>query len=33
MMLDYYAFCGDERFVRETLVPLARDVLAFYEQH
>jgi len=33
MMLHYYAFSGDERFARETLAPLANDVLAFYEQH
>ena len=33
LMLDYYALTGDERFVRETLVPLAKDTLAFYEQH
>jgi hypothetical protein len=33
MMLDYYAISGEERFVRETLVPLATDTLAFYEQH
>ena len=33
MMLDYYALTGDERFAGETLVPLARETLQFYEQH
>ncbi len=33
LMLDYYALTGDERFVGETLVPLARETLHFYQQH
>lgn len=33
IMLDYYALTGDERFANETLVPLARDTLDFYERH
>jgi len=33
IMLDYYALTGDERFAGETLVPLARDTLHFYERH
>ena len=33
MMLEYHAQTGDERYGRETLLPLAQEVLAFYEQH
>ncbi len=33
IMLDYYALTGDEQFAGETLVPLARDTLHFYERH
>jgi len=33
MMLDYYAFTGDEAFARETLLPIAAAVVDFYDQH
>ena len=33
MMLDYHAFTGDEAFARETLLPLASEVLTFFDQH
>jgi len=33
MMLDYHALTGDARFAAETLVPLAKDTLTFYEEH
>lgn len=32
LMLEYYAFTGDEAFARETLLPLAGPLLAFYDQ-
>jgi len=33
MMLDYYAFTGDDAFSRETLLPLATEILTFFDQH
>ena len=33
MMLDYYAYTGDEALVRETLLPIAMSGLTFFEQH
>ncbi|MCP4449873.1 MAG: hypothetical protein GY809_00305, partial [Planctomycetes bacterium] len=33
MMLDHYAFTGDEAFARQTLVPLASAILTFFDQH
>jgi len=33
MMLDYYAHTGDLRFLKDTLVPIADAVVAFYDQH
>ena len=32
LMLEHYAFTGDEAFARETLLPLAVPLLAFYDQ-
>jgi len=33
MMLDYYAFTGDEGFVRETLLPIADAGVKFFDGH
>lgn len=33
MMLDYYQYTGDEKFARETLLPVASEGLRFYDQH
>lgn len=33
MMLDYYAYTGNETFVGETLLPLANSGLTFFSQH
>jgi alpha-L-fucosidase 2 len=33
LMLDYSTYTSDETFVREDLVPLAREVLSFYREH
>lgn len=33
MMLDYYSFTENEAFARETLVPLASEILTFFDQH
>jgi len=33
MMLDYHALTQDERFLRETLLPMARPILTFYREH
>lgn len=33
MMLDYFAFTGDEAFARKTLLPIAEAVVDFYDQH
>jgi hypothetical protein len=33
MMLDYFAFTGDEAFVRDTMLPLADASLTFYCAH
>jgi alpha-L-fucosidase 2 len=33
MMLDFAEFTGSQTFVRDTLVPLASEVLAFFDQH
>jgi len=32
-MLDYYAYTGDTRFVQQRLLPFAREILTFYDQH
>lgn len=33
MMLDYYAYTGDKAFARDTLLPIARAGLEFYDKH
>jgi len=33
MMIDYYHMTRDEAFLRETLLPLATEILTFYEVH
>ncbi len=33
MMLDYYAMTQDEEFLRETVLPIAEEVLTFYDKH
>jgi len=33
MMLDYYAFTGDKKFARETLLPIADAGVKFFDQH
>jgi hypothetical protein len=33
MMLDYYAFTGDEDFAQHTLLPIATAVVEFYDKH
>jgi len=33
MMLDYYEHTLDEPFLRETVLPVAHEVLAFFDQH
>jgi hypothetical protein len=33
MMLDYYGFTGDKVFASETLLPLASEILTFFDQH
>ena len=33
MMLDYYDYTGDKIFARETLVPVAKAGLTFFDQH
>jgi hypothetical protein len=33
MMLDYFAYTGDEKFVRETLLPIAEAGVIFFSQH
>ncbi len=33
MMLDHYAFTGDDAFAGQTLVPLASAILTFFDQH
>jgi len=33
MMLDYYDHTGDEEFLTETLLPIAQEVLTFYNEH
>ena len=33
MMLNYYAYTGDDAFARETLVPIATAGVTFFDQH
>ncbi|MBL7152633.1 MAG: hypothetical protein ISS79_02880 [Phycisphaerae bacterium] len=33
MMLDYYDRTEEQEFLRETLLPIVRDVLRFYDEH
>jgi alpha-L-fucosidase 2 len=33
MMLDYYEFTGDKKFVKQMLVPMASSGLEFFDQH
>ena len=33
IMLDYYAHTGDDQFIKDTLLPIADEVLIFYDQH
>jgi len=33
MMLDYHAFTGDDSFLKNTLLPFAKEILTFYNLH
>ena len=33
MMLDYYHYTGDRQFLREIGLPLAREIVTFFDQH
>ena len=33
IMLDYYAYTADERFLRDRLLPMCDSLLAFWDQH
>ena len=33
MMLDYYEYTHDETFAQKTLIPIADEVMKFYDQH
>ena len=33
LLLDRYAYTGDAKFLRETLLPAARELLGFFDQH
>ena len=33
LLLDYYEHTGDARFLRDTALPAAREILAFFDQH
>jgi alpha-L-fucosidase 2 len=33
MMLEWHRHTGDEAFARETLVPIASEIIAFYDEH
>lgn len=33
LMLDYYDYTGDNKFRDETLLPMAKEILTFYNQH
>jgi hypothetical protein len=33
LMLDYYHFTGDKKFARKFLMPLASEILTFFDQH
>ncbi|MBE7559121.1 LamG domain-containing protein [bacterium] len=33
IMLDYHAFTKDETFLKEKLVPMARELLTFFDEH
>jgi alpha-L-fucosidase 2 len=33
MMLEYYQHTGDRQFARETLLPIATQIITFYDQH
>ena len=33
LLLDRYAYTGDEKFLRETLLPAARELFGFFDQH
>ncbi|WP_157378347.1 DUF5703 domain-containing protein [Arenibacter latericius] len=33
MMLDYYSFTKDRRFLKETLLPVVSEIIDFYDQH
>ena len=33
MMLDYYHYTGDRQFLRDTGLPLAREIVKFFDQH
>ena len=33
MMLEYYRHTGDQRFARETLLPIAGQIVTFYDEH
>jgi len=33
MMLDYYDLTGDDDFLSQTLLPIAKEVLTFYNEH
>ena len=33
MMLDYYEHTGDEAFLNETILPMAREIIGFFDEH
>jgi hypothetical protein len=33
MMLDYFAFTGDEEFAERSMLPLASEILTFFDEH
>lgn len=33
MMLDYYQFTGDEKFLTDKIIPIANDIFLFFENH
>ncbi len=33
MMLEYYQHTGDKKFARDTLLPIAEQIVTFYDQH
>ena len=33
MMLDYYAFTQDDKVLKETILPIATEIITFFDQH